>query len=422
MLKRVFLITVAAAAGFVLAQFAGRHSGAPSWWPERDRDRNVRYFREVVQTVKENYYDGSKAGYDELTRAALKGMVGQLDPHSEFLSSDEFSETEEELSSEFSGVGIQVEQRENKIVVIAPMADSPAELAGIRRGDQLIKIDGRTMDSPSIDKTVKLIRGKPDTEVVLTMYRATQNKELDFRLKRQRILMPSIRNANIGTDGIGYVEITQFSEHTGQEFDDALTQMEKKGLKALIIDLRDNPGGLLDAAIDVCGEFFNKDELVVYTQGRGADSRENYTANGKHPRRTYPIALLVNGGTASAAEIVSGAMKDTGRAVVVGERTFGKGSVQTVIELRNGEGMRLTTARYYTPGGAIIHEHGIEPQVEIDIPADDESKIRLQQSRVDLNAPAEFKDRFGFQPIPDVQLTTAEEVLTGVLAVRLPSK
>jgi carboxyl-terminal processing protease len=418
MLKRILAITAAIVAGFVLAQYAARHQGAPSWWPDRDRDKNVRYFRDVMQTVKEGYYDGSKASYEQLTRAALKGMVSQLDPHSEFLTADEFAETEEELTNEFSGVGIQVEQRDNKIIVITPIAGTPAERAGVRRGDQLIRVDGKDLDAPTLDKTVKLIRGKPGSDVTLTMYRAATDKEIDFKLKREKILLDSVRNGSLRSDGIGYLQITQFSEHTGEEFADTIDQMEKQGMKALVIDLRNNPGGLLDAAIEVCSEFFDHDELVVYTQGRTADSRQDFRADGKHPRRTYPIAILVNGGTASAAEIVSGAMKDTKRAVIVGERTFGKGSVQSVIELQNGEGLRLTTARYYTPSGITIHERGIAPQVEVEISADDESKLRLQQSRVDLTAPAEFADRFGFQPVEDVQLQTAEEVLTGVLAAR----
>ncbi len=422
MLKRFLAITVAAAIGFTCAQYAARHFGAPSWWPDRERDRNVRYFRDVLQAVKEGYVDGSKANYDELTRAALKGMVSQLDPHSEFLTADEFAETEEELTNEFSGVGIQVEQRDNKVIVITPIAGTPAERAGVRRGDQLIKVDGQSLDNPTLEKTVKLIRGKPGSEVTLTMYRESQDKELDFKLKREKILLDSVRNGSLRSDGIGYLQITQFSEHTSEEFADTIDQMEKKGMKALVIDLRNNPGGLLDAAIAVCSEFFDHNELVVYTQGRTPDSRQNFTADGKHPHRTYPIAILVNGGTASAAEIVSGAMKDTKRAVIVGERTFGKGSVQSVIELQNGEGLRLTTARYYTPSGITIHEHGVAPQVEIEMSADDEAKLRLQQSRVDLAAPAEFADRFGFQPVEDVQLQTAEEVLTGVLAARPVAK
>jgi len=420
MLKRFFLITVAVAAGFLLAQTAARHSGAPSWWPDRERDRNVRYFREVMQTVKENYYDGSKSDYPSLTRAALKGMVGQLDPHSEFMTADEFAETEEELSNEFSGVGIQVEQREGRIVVVTPIAGTPAEEAGIRRGDQLVKVDGKLLESPTLDKTIKLIRGKPDTEVTLTMVRSASSRELDFRLKRQRIQMPSVRNISLRSDGIGYLQITQFSEPTGSEFASALARLEHQGLRALVIDLRNNPGGLLNAAIDVCNEFFDRNELVVYTQGRTKDSRENFKADGKHPRRTYPIAVLVNGGTASAAEIVAGALQDTHRAVIVGERSFGKGSVQSVIEMNDGEGMRLTTARYYTPSGRVIHEHGVQPQAEVEISEDDESKLRLQQSRDELNETEDFSERFGFPPIDDVQLKAAEEVLTGLLVVRSP--
>jgi carboxyl-terminal processing protease len=418
MLKRISLILAAVAAGFLLAQTAARHPGAPSWWPDRERDRNVRYFREVMQTVKEDYYDGSKADYHGLTRAALKGMVGQLDPHSEFLTADEFAETEEELTSEFSGVGIQVEQRDGHIIVVSTIAGTPAEEAGIRRGDQLVRVDSHALDNPTLEKTIKLIRGKPGTLVTLTMIRAPQSRELEFKLQRQLILMPSVRNASLRNDGIGYLQITQFSEPTSSEFASTLVRMEKQGLRALVIDLRNNPGGLLTSAIDVCNEFFDPNELVVYTQGRTPESRENFRADGKHPHRAYPIAVLVNGSTASAAEIVSGALQDTRRAVIVGERTFGKGSVQSVIELDGGEGMRLTTARYYTPSGRVIHEHGVQPQAEVEISDDDESKIRLQQSRAELNVADDFAERFGFAPIEDVQLAAAEEILTGVLAAR----
>jgi carboxyl-terminal processing protease len=312
---------------------------------------------------------------------------------------------------------MQVEERDGQIFVIAPIADTPAERAGMRHGDRLVKIDGKPIESPSVGKTVRLVRGEPDTEVSITVFRASQNRMIDFKLKRERIRLDSVRNATMGPDGIGYLQITQFSERTGVEFAEALTSLEKRGLRALVIDLRNNPGGLLDAAVDVCDEFFEKDELIAYTQGRSAESRENFKAKGGHAKRAFPVAILVNGSTASAAEIVSGAMKDTRRAVIVGEKTFGKGSVQTVLELRNGEGLRLTTARYYTPSGITIHEKGIAPQVELEISADDDARIRLQQSRPDLGVPAEFSERFGFQPIEDVQLTAAEEVLTGVLAV-----
>lgn len=417
MLKRIVIVVAAAALGFGLAQYAAR-SAAPSWWPDRERDRNVKYFREVLQLVKENYVEEPKAGYDELTRAALKGMLSDLDPHSEFLSKEDFATTEEELSNQFGGVGIQVEQRDGRIIVISPIAGTPAERAGVRRGDQLVKVDGKPLEAPTLDKTVRLIRGEPDTTVTITMFRPATNQEIDFKLERKRIRLDSVRNERMLPGGIGYLQITQFSERTGDEFEKAVAGLEQQGLKALILDLRNNPGGLLDAAVEVCEVFFDRSELVVYTQGRSPDSREEHHARGGHPPRRYPIAVLVNGGTASAAEIVAGALKDTKRAVVVGEKTFGKGSVQSVLELRDGEGLRLTTARYYTPGGLTIHEKGILPHVEIEMSADDEAKVRLQQSRADLTAPAEFADRFGFTPIEDIQLQTAQELLAGVLAAR----
>lgn len=429
MLKRFLLIAAAIAAGYGLAQFAAGpagpgpvRSGAPGWWPDRERDKNVKYFREVLQLVKENYVGDAPAGYDDLTRAALDGLLGQLDPHSQFLRADDYQQTEEEMTNAFGGVGIQVEMRDNQIVIITPIAGTPAERAGLRRGDRLIKIDGQPIEHPTVDKTIKLVRGEPDTMVTITVFRPETKLTLDFPLKRARIRLDSVRNATLLPGGLGYLQVTQFSERTGKEFSTALAGLEKQGLRGLVIDLRNNPGGLLDAAIDVCNEFFEKGELIVYTQGRAPESRENFNADGGHGPRAYPIAILVNGGTASAAEIVSGAMRDTRRAVIVGEKTFGKGSVQSIIELRNGEGLRLTTARYYTPSGITIHEKGIQPHVEIEVSADDEAKLRLQQSRADLTAPAEFNERFGFQQIEDPQLNAAEEVLAGVLAAREAQK
>lgn len=414
LLKRLVLILVAVTAGFGLAQFAARHSGAPSWWPDRERDRQVRYFKDVLQLVKENYVGDTPAGYVDLTRAALDGMVAQLDPHSRFMLADEFRETEEELTNAFTGVGIQVEQRDNQVVIVAPIPGTPAERAGLRRGDRLAKIDGQPLVTPTLDSTIKLVRGDPGSLVTLTVFRPSQNKALDFLLRRERIRLDSVRLAGMRPGRIGYLQITQFSERTGKEFETTLEGLERQGLRALIIDLRNNPGGLLEAAIEVCDQFFDRDELIVYTQGRTTESRDDHHAHGGHRRRTYPVAILVNGGTASAAEIVAGAMRDTKRAVIVGEKTFGKGSVQSVIELDNGEGIRLTTARYYTPSGITIHEQGITPQVELEVSPDDEARLRVQQARSEVGASPEDD----IKPITDLQLAAAEEVLTGVLAAR----
>jgi carboxyl-terminal processing protease len=410
--RRSLLVLLTAATGFGLAQLAAHRSGAPSWWPDRERDRQVRYFREVLQLVKENYVGDTPADYPSLTRAALDGMVRQLDPHSSFLPADEYRETEEELSNAFNGVGIQVEQRDEHIVIVAPIPGSPAERAGLRRGDRLAKIDGQPLVNPSLDSTIKLVRGETGSLVTITIFRPSQNRTIDYPLRRERIQLESVRLAGLRPGQVGYLQITQFSDRTGEEFRAALTGLEQAGLRGLIIDLRNNPGGLLDAAIAVCSEFFNEDELIVYTQGREPDSRENFHADNGHRPRTYPVAILVNGGTASAAEIVAGAMRDTKRAVIVGEKTFGKGSVQSVIELDRGEGLRLTTARYYTPSGITIHEKGITPHVEVEISPDDESSLRVQQLRPDLGTAPDDD----FKPIADVQLAAAEEVLAGVLA------
>jgi len=413
--KRIALILCAAAAGFGLAQFSARHAGAPSWWPDRERDKQARYFKEVLQLVKENYVGDAPADYATLTRTALDGMVSQLDPHSAFMLAEEYRETEEEMTNAFTGVGIQVEQRDNQVVIVAPIPGTPAERAGVRRNDRLTKIDGQPLATPTLDATIKLVRGEPGSLVTLTVFRPSTGMSIDYPLHREKIRLESVRFTALHAGHIGYLQITQFSERTGEEFETALEGLEKEGLRALVIDLRNNPGGLLDAAIEVCDQFFNKDELIVYTQGRTPESRDNHYALGGHRPRNYPVAILVNGGTASAAEIVSGAMRDTHRAVIVGEKSFGKGSVQSVIELQNGEGMKLTTARYYTPSGVTIHEKGIVPQVEIEVSPDDEARLRSQQARSELGPePGEVVR----PPLTDVQLAAAEEVLNGVLAAK----
>jgi carboxyl-terminal processing protease len=412
MFKRFLTIPVAIAGGFLLAQFAARQQGAPSWWPDRERDRQVRYFKEVLQLVKENYVGEAPADYANLTRSALDGMVGSLDPHSKFLLAEEYRETEDELANAFTGVGIQVEQRDDHVVIVAPIPGTPADRAGLQRGDRLVKIDGQPLVNPTLESTIRLVRGEPGSIVTLTIFRPAQNRHIDYPVRRERIQLESVRLVSMRPGRVGYLQITQFSERTGDEFRDALASLEKQGMRALIIDLRNNPGGLLEAAIEVCSEFFDRDELIVYTQGRTPDTRESFYSTNGHAPRDYPVALLVNGASASAAEIVAGAMRDTRRAIIVGEKSFGKGSVQSVIELDRGEGLRLTTARYYTPGGTTIHERGIAPHVEVELSPDDEARIRVQQLRPDLAASPEE----GFETIADVQLAAAEEVLAGVLA------
>jgi carboxyl-terminal processing protease len=414
--KRFFNFGAGLVLGAVLSVSAGCLAVAWSIFPNRDLSHAAAYVKEVLQIVNEHYVDPAAADYDSLARSAIHGMVESLDPHSEFLESKDNAELEEDLSGEFGGIGIQVEVHGGRAVVVAPMRDTPSQRAGILRGDEIISIDGRALGSGvSMDEIVDHLRGKPHTQVALGLFRPSTGQHLNLTLTREIIKVDSIGETRVLADGIGYIQITEFSEHTGDQFIDALNRLLKQDIGGLILDLRDNPGGLLDSAVDVSEPFFKKGELIVYTQGRTPSDREEYRAESDEQPLDMPVAVLINSGTASAAEIVTAALKDTGRAVVVGERSFGKGSVQSIFKLRNGDGLRLTTARYYTPSGISIHQRGVAPQVEVVMTADEDAKLQQQHSRPDISDPAEFKRLFGFEPIEDRQLDAALDVLRGVL-------
>jgi carboxyl-terminal processing protease len=410
----LLIVLAGAVCGLLLATAAARLRPAWSLWPNRDLARDTAYFRSVLDLVAKNYVHEQEAGYDRLTRAALDGMLKSLDPHSEFLRAEAYRELREEMNGKFGGIGIQVERRDGRVIVIAPIADTPGERAGILRGDEIVKVDGQSLDKLGMDKIVDRLRGKPGTKVQLTLYRPAKKENLEVTITREVIRVESVRDVHLLADGIGYIQLVQFSERSGAEMKEALKRLQAEGARALVLDLRNNPGGLLDVAVEVAEPFFRPGELVVYTQGRTPDSRQELRAGAAAGNLHLPIAVLVNSGTASAAEVVTGALKDTARAVVVGERTFGKGSVQTVFRLQYSEALRLTTALYYTPAGISIQEKGIEPQVPVTVSLEDEAKLRLQRLRHDLTDPKEFAARFGFEPIADAPLQTAVDVLKGV--------
>jgi carboxyl-terminal processing protease len=395
---------------FVVA--GARVAAAWNFWPNRDLSRAAGYVKDVMRLVNEHYVDENAATFERLSRTALHGMVETLDPHSEFLERKDNEEFEEDLTGEFGGVGIQVETRQDRIVVIAPLAGTPSERAGIQRGDEIVSIDGKPVDSS--DELVSRLRGKPRTRVLVGLFRPSTQDTLNLTLVREIIKIESVRSVQIMEDGIGYVQLTEFSDHTAEQFRRALQTLLRQGATSLIIDLRNNPGGLLDAAVEVVEPFFRKNELIVYTKGRKASDHEEFRSESDGRPISLPIAVLINAGSASAAEIVTGALKDTGRAIVVGERTFGKGSVQSVFKLDDGEGLRLTTARYFTPGGATIHERGITPHVEVVMTPEEDMKLARQRARADINDPRAFKERFGFEPVTDRQLETAVAMLKGV--------
>ena len=415
MFKRILPLATGLLLGLGLALAGMRAVSVWRLWPNRELERTTTRMKEVLELVNENYVEAKPAAYDELAKSALHAMVETLDPHSEFLEAKNNREFEEELSGQFGGIGVQVEARAGKVVVIAPMAGTPSERAGILKGDEFESIDGKPIDKTAgMNDVVNRLRGAPKTKVALGLFRPAVQKKIDLTLERELILVESVRDVHMVAEGIGYMQITEFSENTGKQFRAALEQLLQQGIDSLILDLRNNPGGLLDAAVEVAELFFKKGELIVYTQGRKPGDRDEYRSEIQGPPLAFPLAVLINSSSASAAEVVTSAFKDTRRAVVVGERSFGKGSVQSVFKLKNGDGLRLTTARYYTPSGVSIHEKGVTPHVEVVMSADEDSKLSVQLSRSEISAPEDFKEHFGFDAVEDRQLRTAIEILRGV--------
>jgi carboxyl-terminal processing protease len=413
--KRILTLATGALLGVLL--FPAGLKLAVLWglFPNRDLNHASGYLREVLQIVNENYVDPKASDYDALVHAALHGMVESLDPHSEFLEAKDDAALEEDLTGEFGGIGVEVEAHAGRVVVVGLVAGAPGDRAGIRRGDEITSIAGRPLAAAAgMDAVVDQLRGDPKTQVSLSLFRPESGRNFDVRLTRETIKENSVGDARVIDGDVGYVLLKDFSEHTGDQFVDAVNRLLKQNINSLVIDLRDNPGGLLDAAVEVCEPFFKKGELIVYTQGRKPSDREDYRADGQGDPLDLPVAVLINAGTASAAEIVTGALKDTGRAVIVGERSFGKGSVQDIFKTKNGEAVRLTTARYFTPSGVSIHQKGIAPQVEVVMTADEDFKLRQQREQPGLTDGKEFQGLFGFAPIADRQLQAAIDVLKGV--------
>lgn len=329
---------------------------------EGEAYKRIRTFVEVLALVKKNYVE--EVDDKELVYGAIRGMLNSLDPHSSFMSPDSYHEMQIETKGEFGGLGIQIGIKNKILTIIAPIEDTPAFRAGIEAGDKIAKIDGESTKDITIFEAVKKLRGPKGTSVTITIVRNGLQKPMDITIIRDIIKTKSVKHKIID-DEIGYIRLLQFQEKTAQDLEKALVEISKtEGITGLVLDLRNNPGGLLNAAVDVSNKFLPANKLVVYIKGRDGDRNEYKTKNGTKPY-DYPMVVLVNGGSASASEIVAGALQDWGRAVVLGTKTFGKGSVQTIMGLNDGSGLRLTTARYYTPKDRSIQSTGIEPDIVV---------------------------------------------------------
>jgi carboxyl-terminal processing protease len=351
-----------------------------------DPYQQIEIFTRVLERVRKDYVDGEKLTYKDLIQGALKGMLGTLDPHSEYMEPIKYNELREDTEGSFSGVGLQVGVRDGALTVVAPIEDTPAFEAGIMTGDRLEKIEGQSTEKFTMTDAVKRLRGEPGTKVTITIGRSTWPESKDFTLPRADIRVYSVkdrenhRQFKLDPSKIGYVRITQFGEKTGDELEEALVKLEGQGMAGLVMDLRGNPGGLLDQAVAVCEKFLPADKPIVSTEGRNPSSDlERRSSRFGHKRINLPMAVLVNGGSASASEIVTGCFKDLKRAVIIGEQTFGKGSVQSILPLPDGSALRLTTAKYYTPSHQVIHEKGISPDIVVPINDDEEVAIQLRR-------------------------------------------
>ena len=332
----------------------------------------------AMQLIRQDYVNDSKTSYKELTYSALHGMLESLDPHSQFMEPKDFKSMQEDTKSEFAGLGVTLTEKSGILTILHPMEDTPGFEAGLLPGDQILKINGESTEKLNINSAIEKLRGKVGERVTLTINRPSTSQLKDFEIIRAIIKVPSVKDAQIlplqGKARIGYVRITQFNEPTATELANALNTLEKDGMEALVLDLRYNPGGLLGSAVDVCGEFLEPNTLIVFTEGR-TPSREYRTATTSTSQREYPIVVLTNYASASGSEIVAGALKDLGRALLVGETTFGKGSVQSVVSLPDGSAARLTTAKYFTPSRKLIHEHGVSPHIRATLTREQETAL-----------------------------------------------
>ncbi len=342
-------------------------------------------FSRVLERVRRDYVDGDKVTYSNLISSALKGMLDSLDPHSEFMVPVKYNELKEDTQGSFSGVGLQVGVRDGGLTVVAPMEDTPAFKAGILSGDQIVKIDGQSTERFSMNDAVSRLRGEEGTKVTITITRGGGDPR-DIELTRAEIKLFTAKDVNnqrefpLADNKVGYIRLTQFGENTADELEDGLKKLEAQGMEALVLDLRGNPGGLLDQAVAVSEKFLKAGKPIVSTEGRvPAGDLQRRSSGGGKKRTSVPIAILVNGGSASAAEIVTGALQDLKRAMVIGETTFGKGSVQSILPLPDGSALRLTTAKYYTPSHRVIHEHGIKPDIIVPLDEDEEAAIQLRR-------------------------------------------
>jgi carboxyl-terminal processing protease len=387
--------------------------------------RELQLFTDVLSVIRQDYVE--EVDMKELVYGGIKGMMAVLDPHSSFMPPDVYKEMQVETKGEFGGIGIEVSLRDGLLTVVAPIEDTPAFKAGIMAGDRIVLINGEETNDIGLMDAVKYLRGKPGTQIEIGVTRLDSPERIIFAIQREIIKIVSVKARTL-EPGYALVRLVQFQERTDIDLKQALHKIHQQnsdGLKGLILDLRNNPGGLLDQAVKVSDVFLERG-LIVYTEGRNEQSKMKFTAHQANTEADYPIVILINAGSASAAEIVAGALQDHRRAILLGTRSFGKGSVQTIMPLADNSGLRLTTAHYFTPSGRSIQAAGIKPDVHvrqtINAAENTEESIREQDLNNHFESDKSGKDEsvkqtqgtnFSEQDLNDIQLMRALDLLKG---------
>lgn len=394
-----------------------------------DDDENIyqqlELFNTVISRVQKDYVDEKTA--KELIYGALRGMLSSLDSHSQFMDPEAYTEMKVDTEGHFGGLGIEITVKDNILTVVSPIEDTPAYRAGLEPNDKIIKIEGKSTKNMTLTEAVKKLRGVPGSKVEITVLRPETRDVLEFTIVRDVIQIQSVKDVKMVADEIGYIRLTQFQENTSNELDKGLNDLEKQGMKGLILDLRNNPGGLLNEAFDVADLFIGGGKIIVSTKGRIPHQNKEYRGSSSATHREFVLVVLVNGGSASGSEIVAGAIQDWHRGILIGTRTFGKGSVQSVLPLKDGSALRLTTAKYYTPSGRSIHKVGIKPDIEVKYekiePKDNEGQpsafeLLTEDREEQQDEENEDEEKEEYPPVPDTQMMRAIDLIKGIFIMQ----
>lgn len=415
MRNKLLLVCLALSCAFLGA--SDTYSGTPDTKAQkRDLFKQVELFSDTLAIVNEEYVDEVKN--KDLIYGALKGMISSLDPHSQFMDPETYNELKADTEGKFGGLGIEITLKDGLLTVITPIEDTPAWKAGVKAKDRIVKINNELTRDITLIDAVKKLRGKPGEAVTISVLRESEKKLLEFKIVRGIIKIQDIKDPRILEDGIGYVRLVEFRENTASELDKTVERLLKQGMNALILDLRNNPGGLLDAAVDVTGKFLEKGKKIVSTKGRKSGQDMEFASSSTSACITVPMVVLINEGSASGSEIVAGALQDYKRAIIMGVKSFGKGSVQTIIPLSDGSALRLTTSKYFTPLNKVIHGKGVLPDIvveETQVPEEEEPAEAAADPNEVFdqleNKQPEDKDTDGFDYKSDNQLSRAVDVL-----------